>query len=134
MPALRRRKRKRQDRNSQRRECRSKESAFRNAHLPRRFATSNMWLFLRHRTGTRCFIELVSLPASTLQALEIGDSCRRQWVIQVLLPVRNNLKPLKNGEDHRHRGPCTAIAARNGDATAVTLNQILDQRKSDSQT
>ena len=48
--------------------------------------------------------------------------------------MRHNLKPLENREHHRHLGPCTAIAARNGDATAVTLNQILDQRKSDSQT
>lgn len=134
MSARRRRKRKRQDRNSQRRERRSKESASRNVQLPRRLATSNLWLFLRHRTVNRCFTERAPLPASTLQALEIGDSCRRQWVIQALLPVRNNLKPLKNGEDHCHRGPCTAVAARNGDVTAVTLNQILDQCKSDSQT
>ena len=70
----------------------------------------------------------------TMQALEVGDSCRRQWVIHALLPVRDNLKPLENREQHRHRGPCTAIAARNGDATAVTLNQILDQSKSDSET
>jgi len=81
-----------------------------------------------------CFIELASLSASTLQAVEIGDSCRRKWVMQALLPVRNNLKPLENGEHYRHRGPCTAIAARNGDATAVTLNQVLDQSESDSET